>query len=155
MKIIKSLLIICLIPALNVQAQDGFTEEIGINELKQHIGYLASDELEGRKPGTEGIEKAAEYIAEQLDLLDVTPLGDDYFQTFEIIKDLKAGENNTLKFGDFEGTPGVDYTPAPISSSGELEAEVVFAGYGFTIDEDDLKWNDYAGIDVEGKWVMI
>lgn len=155
MKKNHSIIMILLILTISINAQSNVSEEIEIKELKEHIGYLASDELEGRKPGTEGIEKAAEYIVEQLELLDVKPLGENYFQSFEIIKDLKAGENNSLEFGDFEGTIGFDYTPSPISSSAELKADVVFAGYGFNIDEDSLKWNDYEGIQTEANWVMI
>ena len=45
--------------------------------------------------------------------------------------------------------------PLSFSSDGSLEAEVIFAGYGFNINSDSLKWNDYNGIDVKGKWVMI
>lgn len=155
MKKFYFLVMILLILTVSVNAQSSVSEEIKIDELKEHIGYLASDELEGRKPGTDGIEKAAEYLAGQLELLGVKPLGDNYFQSFEIVKGIKTGENNSLKFGDFEGTMGVDYTPSPISSSAKLEADVVFAGYGFNIDEDSLKWNDYEGIDVEANWVMI
>lgn len=155
MKKFHSVIMILLILTISINAQSNASEEIEIKELKEHIGYLASDELEGRKPGTEGIEKAADYIVEQLELLDVKPIGDDYFQSFEIVKDLKAGDNNSLAFGDFEGELGANYTPSPISSSAELKADVVFAGYGFQIDEDSLKWNDYEGIEVESNWVMI
>jgi hypothetical protein len=45
--------------------------------------------------------------------------------------------------------------PASFSSSSGLISEVVFAGYGFNINLDSLKWNDYQGIDVKGKWVLV
>ncbi len=45
--------------------------------------------------------------------------------------------------------------PFAFSSNSGLESEVIFAGYGFNINNDSLKWNDYQGIDVKGKWVMI
>ena len=45
--------------------------------------------------------------------------------------------------------------PLAFSSNSGLESEVIFAGYGFNINNDSLKWNDYNGIDVKGKWVMI
>ena len=45
--------------------------------------------------------------------------------------------------------------PLAFSSNSGLESEVVFAGYGFNINGDSLKWNDYKDIDVKGKWVMI
>ncbi len=48
-----------------------------------------------------------------------------------------------------------DFMPFAFSSDSAGEAEIIFAGYGFMIDEDSLKWNDYQGIDVKGKWVLI
>ena len=45
--------------------------------------------------------------------------------------------------------------PLSFSSNGNLESEVIFAGYGFNINTDSIKWNDYRDIDVKGKWVMI
>ena len=45
--------------------------------------------------------------------------------------------------------------PLAFSSNAGLESEVIFAGYGFNINDDSLKWNDYKDIDVKGKWVMI
>jgi hypothetical protein len=51
--------------------------------------------------------------------------------------------------------PENDFMPLAFSSNTELESNVVFAGYGFNISADSLKWNDYNGIDVKGKWVMI
>ena len=47
-----------------------------------------------------------------------------------------------------------DFIPLEFSSNGKIEGNVVFAGYGFAID-DSVLWNDYNGIDVEGKWVLI
>ena len=69
MKLFHYLTVIFTVLTISIYAQNGNSEEIEIKELKDHIGYLASDELEGRKPGTEGIELAAEYIVEQLELL--------------------------------------------------------------------------------------
>ena len=136
-------------------AQINDTPEITVDELKGHIGYLASDELEGRKPGTAGIEKAAEYIKQQLEAIGAKPINGSYFQTLEIVTDLKAGDNNKFVFGDMSGKLNEDFVPLNISAEGDIEAEVVFVGYGFQFDEDSLMWNDYSSVDAEGKWVMI
>jgi aminopeptidase YwaD len=56
---------------------------------------------------------------------------------------------------NFTGTPGKDFAPAPFSSNDSLDAEVVFCGYGFEIDDKDIHWNDYTGVDISGKWVMV
>lgn len=136
-------------------AQSEDSPEITVDELKGHITYLASDELEGRKPGTPGIEKAAEYIVEQLKKLDAVPAGDDYYQTLEIVTEMKLGSGNKISFGGFEGKVEEDFIPLNISENGEVSAPAVFVGYGFRIDEDSLQWDDYADFDTEGKWVII
>ena len=51
--------------------------------------------------------------------------------------------------------PEKDFTPMGFTSNKALESEVLFAGYGFNINNDSLKWNDYKSIDPTGKWVMI
>jgi hypothetical protein len=71
------------------------------------------------------------------------------------VTDVTLGEKNNLTFGGFEGSVRKDFIPLSFSSSAKVSAPVVFAGYGFDIDTDSLKWSDYKGIDVKGKWVMI
>ena len=51
--------------------------------------------------------------------------------------------------------PSEDFMPFSFSGNSELEADIVFAGYGFKISNDSLEWNDYDNIDVTGKWVLI
>jgi len=64
----------------------------------EHIKYLASDDLEGRQPGTEGIELAAEYIARHFADAGLEPAGDDgtYFQTFEVKRGKKLVDGAAL-----------------------------------------------------------
>ena len=66
-----------------------------------------------------------------------------------------AGKSNALLVNGINYTSDKDFMPLAFSSNAGLESEVVFAGYGFNINSDSLKWNDYNGIDVKGKWVMI
>ncbi len=129
--------------------------EITVEELEDHIDFLASDSLKGRKPGTAGGKIAAEYIRDQFKENGLVLMGEDGFQYFNVTTSVELGDNNTLKFNDVKSVASTDFKPMPFTSNTELKAEVVFAGYGIQIDEDSLKWNDYEGMDVEGKWVMV
>lgn len=145
---------------------DDATEAAAVEaRLASVVGYLASDDLEGRGVGTAGIDRAAEYIAQtfaearlKTDLFDGGP-----FQKFVITTQAKLGENNKLaivapaKDGqEPERTdlkPTDDFTPLAMSGSGKLDLPLVFAGYGITA--KDLGYDDYDGIDVQGKAVII
>jgi aminopeptidase YwaD len=136
-------------------SQSKTSNEITSDDLKSHISYLASDELAGRYPGTEGSHKAASYIRDQFRQAGLKLLADDGFQEFEVVVSVSAGDNNALSIDDKMFKAGVDFTPFPFSKNTSIAAAVVFAGYGFEIDKDSLIWNDYEGIDASGKWVMI
>ena len=125
------------------------------DELFQHLSYLASDSLKGRLPGTEEGKLAALYIASEFRKAGLKFLTKNGFQPFEVITSLKTGDSNTLSIGSQEYKAGKDFAPFPFTADGALDAGVVFAGYGFDLDKDDLKWNDYEGLDVEGKWVLV
>ncbi len=135
------------------------SKDITAAELQRHVKYLASDELEGRRPGTKGNELAANYIAEEFKSYGLKPLGDNgtYFQNFKFVSELKVGKNNSLVFNidgkiiDF--TPDVDFRPMNFSSDTSITTQLVFAGYG--IEADTLHYNDYAGIDVKDKVAVI
>jgi aminopeptidase YwaD len=129
--------------------------EVTVNELRKEIKYLSSDSLKGRLTGSTGDSLAAEYIRKELTSFGLTPLTGDGLQRFEVTKRIIPGKNNSFYFNGTNYTPEKDFMPLSFSSDGVLEAEVVFAGYGFNINTDSLKWNDYSGIDVKGKWVMI
>lgn len=148
----KLKLIFLLLPFFSFAQQN---PEITVKELKTHVYYLASDSLKGRKPGTPGGNLAAEYIRKQFEVYRLKMLSDNGFQYFEIVSDVTLGDANTLKFEGFQGELKKDFIPLAYSSTGELNATVVFAGYGFDIDQDSLKWKDYDGVDVKDKWVMI
>ena len=129
--------------------------EITAKDLKADVYYLASDSLKGRKPGTPGANLAAEYIRKKFTVSGLKLLAEKGFQYFEIVSDVNLGEKNSLTFQGFEGVVKKDFIPLAYSSNGEVNQPVVFVGYGFDIDQDSLKWKDYAGVDVKGKWVMI
>ena len=139
----------CAIPIQNEQAS------ISEKEIYDHIAYLASDELEGRKPGTPTGDQAADYIANHFNQIGLTLLGEDGKQFFEVVTSVALGLNNSLNAPGLEGVAGENYTPTAFSSSVSVEAGVSFVGYGFTIESDTLNWDDYEGVNVKDRWVMI
>ncbi|TAL66139.1 MAG: hypothetical protein EPN88_08950, partial [Bacteroidetes bacterium] len=124
-------------------------------ELQDEIKYLSSDSLKGRQTGSEGDSLAALYIKNKLSSYGLVPLSGDGFQRFKVIKKVLPGKENSLSVNGINYTPEKDFMPLGFSSNSGLESEVIFIGYGFNINGDSLKWNDYKGIDVKGKWVMI
>jgi len=128
---------------------------VTVGELKKHVSYLASDELKGRLTGTEGDSLAAVYIHNELKDYGLVPLSGDGFQRFRVTDKIIYGPANSLLINGTSCKMETDFTPFAFSENNSFTGEVVFAGYGFDINEDSLKWNDYAGIDVKGKIVMI
>ncbi|MCX6326356.1 MAG: M20/M25/M40 family metallo-hydrolase [Bacteroidia bacterium] len=124
-------------------------------ELQNHIKYLSSDSLKGRMTGLPGDSLAAEYIKNELASYGMIPLSGDGLQRFKVTKRVIPGKRNSLSINGINYAPDKDFMPLAFSSNSGLESEVVFAGYGFNIHGDSLKWNDYNGMDVKGKWVMI
>lgn len=129
--------------------------DITKDELYNHIGFLASDSLKGRYPGTPEDKVAAKYIATNLKNSGLDLIFDQGLQSFEITTDLKTGEKNLLAINDQAFGLNVDYAPVSFSTNSIVEAEVAFVGYGFIIEQGDQNWNDYSNIDVKNKWVLI
>lgn len=133
--------------------------QITPESISSHIRYLASDELKGRMSGTPGADKAAEYISLQFKKAGLKPLGDDhtYFQKFSFTKGIKLGGQNKLEFeidkSKTELGLGQDFYPLSFSSSGDVNGEIVFAGYGISAPE--LDYDDYKGIYVRDKIVLV
>jgi acetylornithine deacetylase/succinyl-diaminopimelate desuccinylase-like protein len=131
-----------------------------IERLSTDLEILASDEFEGRGVGTEGLQKAADYVREQFELagLDVTRVDGGAFQSFKLPSGSRLGEHNSLVLTGpddqtLELRLGEDFEVCSFGGTGTVEAELVFAGYG--IDNKDLKYSDFEGVDVEGKIVVI
>lgn len=130
--------------------------------LLDGVRYLASDEMEGRGVGTAGLDLAADYIAEQFaeiglrtDLFDATP-----YQVFHIPGRNLVGspeENQLVLRGpETDAEPpvralelGREFNPMAIGANGQVTAPLVFVGYGITA--KDWNYDDYDGVDVQGK----
>lgn len=141
-----------------------FSPEIRVGDLRSLVDYLASDDLEGRMAGSEGARRASEYIAERLREAGVEPMGDDagWFQEYRFKADARVvpAENSMTIRRDgkdaVELTLGEDFRPLAFTSRGEVEGELVFAGYGLSVPgEEGAGYNSYAGLDVDGKIVLV
>src|SRR5664280_2395371 len=149
--------ILRLIPVLLILFIFSFkgSSQVTVRELQDHIKYLSSDSLRGRLTGSPGDSLAAEYIKNKLVSYGLVPLSGDGLQRYKVTKRVLAGKSNSLSVNGINYKIDIDFMPFAFSSNSGLEAEVIFAGYGFNINSDSLKWNDYDGIDVKGKWVII
>jgi Zn-dependent M28 family amino/carboxypeptidase len=134
-----------------LQAQSTINSE----NLRKHIETLASDEYEGRLPGTKGGDLAAEYIKQQFEKIGLEAINGSYFQSLEVVTKISLTDNNSLNFNGIEQLVNKDFIPFAFSAYSSFKGSVVFAGYGFDINENDFKWNDYANIDVKDKWVVV
>lgn len=129
--------------------------DVTTGELLTHVRYLSSDSLKGRQAGMPGDSLSAEYIKNELISYGLAPLSGDGLQRFKVTSRIVPGEENSFSINEKTYTPEKDFTPLAFTSNADLQSEVLFVGYGFNINNDSLKWNDYKGIDVKGKWVLI
>ena len=131
--------------------------------LKSDVGFLADDAREGRSPGSNGIEASAAYISGVFKEAGLKPApgAEGYFQPFKISGQAKIGEAPELAFKGRDKALSAakdDLSPLAIGTGGTLkDVPVVFAGYGITAKDSSRKldYDDYAGIDVKGKLVLI
>jgi aminopeptidase YwaD len=156
LKMIKRIpLLILFFILIPISCNSQVTRDITTSELKEHIKYLSSDSLKGRQTGTAGDSLAALYIKYQLMLSGLKPISGDGFQRYEVTDKVIAGGKNFLSFNGEDFNQSTDFKPFSFSGNSELNAGVLFAGYGFNISNDSLKWNDYEKTDIKGKWALI
>jgi hypothetical protein len=123
-----------------------------------HVSTLADDQMEGRKTGTPGHRRAAEYVAEQFRKAGLEPAGaDGFFQPVEFtvrqIDESKSGIELLQEKGVHRVKLGEEANLAAQAEPGALvEADAVFAGYGLQIPEMEI--DDLAGLDLRGKVVV-
>ena len=151
--------VVLLLFAAACSSPGGEIEIFGHN-LEEDIRILASDEFEGRAPATPGGEKAVEYIKSRFTEIGLKPAnGDSYLQPVPLME-----------------VTGSNFSPLTVSGNGEdislsylddmvigtyrmqeavsiEDSELVFAGYGIVAPE--YNWNDYEGLDAEGKTVIV
>ena len=149
-------------PPLETAAAADSTHVQAKTDLRRHTEFLASDALEGRMTGSEGAERAAAYIATEIESLGLKPISDEagYFQPFSFT----AGRRIITEENMFEVHQGDesqefrvehDFQPLSFSRNGVVAGEVVFVGYGLTVPgELGEGYDAYAGLDVKDKIVI-
>ncbi len=119
------------------------------------VRALAHPRMEGRGAGTAGLDSAAALIAGEMRWLGLAPGGDDgtYFQRFEVTTGVAVGAPCAITIGERHFPVGDHFQPLGFSNNGTLTAPVVFVGYG--ISAPGFEYDDYAGIDVRDKLVLV
>src|SRR5258708_4201916 len=136
-------------------------EKIDPEHIRAHVRYLSLDLLEGRGTGQRGGDIAAEYIATQFWLAGLKPAGDNgtFFQKVSMVGitpapettfDLVPNKGDALKLKPLDEYVAYDETQR---SSDDIDAPIVFVGYG--IQAPEYKWDDYKGVDVRGKVLLM
>ncbi|MCD4697894.1 MAG: M28 family peptidase [Bacteroidales bacterium] len=136
-----------------------FTPDISVPELTEKLTYIASDELEGRMTGSTGIQKAADYISKIFEDQGLVPLANnkDYNWPFDFVAEVKVLEGQNLFIaGDNSFKLNEDFKPLPSTESGEVDGNIVFAGYGLKISSgSEYEYDSYTSLDVKNKIVMV
>ena len=159
----KQLSILCLIIMVSCQTNQDHTQakiQIDTVSLARHMEALASDDFQGRKPFTVGEVKTVDYLETQFKLLGLSPgNGGSYRQEVSMIEitsraesQMKVISKNETIFLDLS-TDFVAKTEQDLVEVALKNSEVVFAGFGIIAPE--YGWDDYKGIDVTGKTVLV
>ena len=148
-------------PAPTADTAHTFAPEITAADFAELTRTLASDEFEGRAPGSAGEEKTVEYIRAQYERIGLQPGGEDggWYQTVPMIE-TTADPSTTLRINGPQGERTLAFGEQMVigTRTGQpqvsvADSELVFVGYG--VDAPEQNWNDYAGLDVEGKTVVM
>jgi len=129
--------------------------------IKAHIAFLADDLLEGRAPGTPGYDIAANYVAAQFAQYGLTPKGDQgsYLQHFGLRSARGTVESASFELESAAGAEkfayGTEFMIFPRAGDAvdSGSASLIFVGYG--IRDKQLQYDDYSGVDVKGKIVVV
>jgi hypothetical protein len=131
--------------------------EMDADTYLRHVKFLASEKLQGRGTGTPGLEKAADYIAKQFKAVGLKPLNGTWFQQFQVTVRAEMGPANRLDYlldGNKQSLKVTDeFVPFNFSSTAKASCQLVFAGYGISAKE--YNYDDYAGLDVKDKCVLL
>lgn len=136
----------------NGKTKFGNVEAITASRLYSHLQFIASDELEGRDTPSRGLNTAAKYIAAQLMLWGLKPMGDEgtYFQKVPLRRPTVSAEGTSVSIGGEDLKYGDQYY-ALSSAGGTAQGQVVYVGSGWQRPGVD---DPYAKLDVKGKIVL-
>ncbi|MBI4850441.1 MAG: M20/M25/M40 family metallo-hydrolase [Acidobacteria bacterium] len=148
----------------SIDEDEGY-DAISIKYLKAHLNFLASNLLEGREAASRGYDLAASYSVSLFDQWGLTPIietnnGKSFLQTFPVLEitsknnetlQIITNQNETQITQDFSNR--IDFLISRASNTTSLSAPIVFAGYGLVVPE--IKYDDYLGVDVKNKIVVV
>ncbi|MBX3043580.1 MAG: M28 family peptidase [Candidatus Kapabacteria bacterium] len=160
-------IIIVLLPLLTTESFAQINPEQ--SRMREAVKYLSDDELKGRFPGTEGIEKAAVYIENHFRSAGLKNWNNTFRQEFSVATGFSYGQASSVALQTVVQRPGVpvarlpkvkqnwvlseDFVPLGFSENGQVQGEIAFVGFGISATE--LDYDDYAGIDVKDKIVIL
>jgi len=128
--------------------------------IAEHMRTLSADDFFGRAPGHPGGDLAADYIAAQYEAYGLEAPGGSYFQTVPMVGTSTNPETVSLSFSGPSASVAPRYLTEfvlnagdPVADGAGGDAELVFVGYG--IDAPENSWDDFSGVDVAGKYIMI
>ena len=131
---------------------------ITASTYRDTVHYLAKPEMKGRMTGSPELEKAAKWLAHEYKKAHVPPVaGKDYIQRYEVTVNASLGPKNHLAWTRGGQThaleSGKSFQPFNFSATGDFSGQLVFAGYGISAPE--YNYDDYAGLDVKDKIVVV
>ena len=142
------------------EVEEGYEPLVSAEAIAEHVRVLASDSLLGRGPGHPGGDMAVDYIAGRFAEFGLEAPEGSYVQDVSMVGNTPVPESATLSFTGPRGTLTPAYLDGFVLNPGypdvidvEGEGELVFVGYG--IDAPETGWDDFAGVDVAGKFILI
>ena len=151
------LLLLCFTTGLYSQKPDKAEKKIKPELIKEYVDFLASDSLKGRDTPSEGLDIAADYISAKFAKFKLNKVNGSYFQTVPLYtRDLDI-KGCLLRITGLAASKtfdlSTDFIPYYMTADKQVDAEIVFAGYGISAPE--YNYDDYSGIDVKGKIVLV
>jgi Zn-dependent M28 family amino/carboxypeptidase len=160
-RLLVILTVLGLLPACSLNPKEPPpSTDIDDTAFGDHVRALASDDFQGRKPGTPGEDKTVAYLIENFRKLGLKPgNGTSYVQQVPLVQ-ITAGADTTLTVSGAGGSRNlvfgkdmVIWTKRAVPEINVAHSEMVFVGYGIVAPE--YSWNDYANLDVHGKTVVV
>ncbi|MDJ0523581.1 MAG: hypothetical protein QNJ90_16040, partial [Planctomycetota bacterium] len=155
------LVVLLILPVVAVQAAPEERPEVTRGELKDLVKRFANDKMKGRESGEPECDQAADMIAAEYARLGLRPLGNDsgsFFQPFTSPRGIRVLDTTALSATNAKGKSTAfkilkDFVPHDEAGSGRVTAKAAFAGYG--IADAQLQYDDYEGLDVTGRVVIV
>jgi Tol biopolymer transport system component len=145
----------------NPSPKESFSPAISKTDLEHEVEWLADEKRDGRGTGTPGAQASAQWLADYFRQIGLQSLGKDFQFPFEFNSGERVLPQQTNLQISIDGTSSTvaldsDFRPLSFSENGNVEGEVVFAGYGLNVPEGGgASYNSYAGVDVKDKIALI